>query len=77
MHYDLLTNPINCAYAVNVELTDEHAHVGAFYLEPQMPGRELPLQSGSVKVKVLLPEEMTQQGEAYRAWNIKLEVKKE
>ena len=76
-HYDLLTNPINCAYAVNVELTKEQAHIGAFYLEPHMPGNELPLESGSVRVKLLLPEELTNQAEAYRAWNIKLEVKEE
>ena len=77
MHIDLLTNPINCGYAVNVELSETEAHIGAFYLEPYMPGKELPLVSGSVKTTLLLPEEMMKQQEAYRAWNIKLKVKEE
>ena len=77
MHFDLLTNPINCGYAVNVELGAEEAHIGGFYLEPGMPGNELPLESGSVRTVLLLPEEMQKQVEAYRAWNIRLAVKQE
>ena len=75
MHYDLLTNPINCGWAINCEVTPEDVTIGGFYLEPDMPGTELPLESGSVKLTLLLPEELVRQPEPFRAWNIKLPIK--
>ena len=77
MHIDLLTNPINCGYAVNCELDDTRVIIGGFYLERDMPGTELPMESGSVKVTLLLPEELIKKQEPFRAWNITLPVKEE
>ncbi len=77
MHCDLLTNPINCGWAVNCEVEADQVTIGGFYLERDMPGRELPMQSGSVKVTLLLPEELIKQPEPFRAWNITLPVKEE
>ena len=75
MHCDVLTNAINCGWAINCEITEEAVTIGAFYLESDMPGRELPLQNGSVKVTLLLPEELVKNPEPFRAWNITLPVK--
>ena len=77
MHIDLLTNPINCGWAVNVELSETEAVIGGFYLTENMPGRELPLESGSVTTTLILPEELENNPEPFRAWNITLQVKEE
>ena len=77
MHCDLMTNPINCGWAVNCEVETDHVVIGGFYLEADMPGKELPLESGSVKLTLLLPEELVKVQEPFRAWNITLPIKKE
>ena len=77
MHVDLLTNPINCAFAVNVELSEEEATCGALYITRDLPGPEIPMFSGEYSVTLVVPEELVKRPEPFRAWNIKLQIKDE
>ena len=77
MHIDLLTNPVNFGWAINCEVEDTEVKIGGFYLERDMPGTELPLESGSVTLTVILPEELSKKSEPFRAWNITLPIKEE
>ena len=77
MHIDLLTNPVNFGWAINCEVEPTSVKIGGLYLEALVPGNELPLESGSVKLTVLLPEELVKVPEPFRAWNVTLPIKEE
>ena len=77
MHIDLLTNPVNFGWAINCEVDATSVKIGGFYLEANVPGKELPLESGSVRLTVLIPEDLIKIPEPFRAWNITLPIKEE
>jgi len=73
---DLLKNPINLAYAVNCQVEDDTLRCGAFYLEPMIPTPNIRLQSKEMTIEVVLPEELLNRIDSYRAWNIELPRRK-
>lgn len=75
-HYDLLRNPVNMCWAVNCLVEEDTVTIGALFLEPQVPGSIIRLQSGSDKIDVLIPEEYLRRSESLRAWNVELPIQK-
>lgn len=70
--YDLLRNPINSCWAVNCLVEEDTVHIGAFYLEPNIPTPNIRLTHNKEHITVQLPDEYLRQGQSLRAWNIEL-----
>ena len=72
MQYDLLLNPGRFAWAVNCSVGEGSVHIGALYLEPNVPTEIIRLESGNEFIDVVLPEEFLRARTAQRAWNLSL-----
>ena len=73
-NYDLLKNPINLAYAVNCSVDGEELHVGAFFLEDRIPNSPIRLESGEDSVRIHLPDELLNQSDSWRGWDLTFEI---
>jgi hypothetical protein len=73
-NYDLLRNPVNFAWAVNCLVEEDSVHIGALYLEPQIPDPNIRLAYNERYVDVIIPEEYIKRTESLRAWNVELPI---
>lgn len=77
MNHDLLIDPINTVFAVNCRVEGDTLHCGALYLEPLVQSHHIRLirspDSGAM-LTIELPEELIQQPDAYRAWQVALPI---
>lgn len=75
MHYDLLIDPANTVFAVNCQVQGTTLHCGALYLEPLIHHQLIRLAYDGAILDVELPEELTNQPSAHRAWRVALPLK--
>lgn len=73
-NYDLLRNPVNFAWAVNCSVEEDSVHIGALYLEPQIPDPNIRLAYNDRYIDVTIPDEYVNKTESLRAWNVELPI---
>lgn len=78
MQHDLLIDPINTVFAVNCRVEGDTLHCGALYLEPLVQSHLIRLirsPDSAAILEIELPQELTNQPSAHRAWQVALPIK--
>lgn len=73
--HDLLIDPANTVFAVNCRVEGSTLHCGALYLEPAIPFKLTRLAYNDVKFDVELPDELLNQPQPTRSWEIPLKIR--